>query len=149
MIHSIRAQTDQGREKPRGGAGVADEKFCRLRRYFRAAACDAHGSGLGVDLDLNAELVEGRGHDFRVPAEKGVGQGDRAVGQSGEEQGAVRDALRAGQGDLAAHGARERVDRQRIGQGHGSSSVNEPGRSAKVFFRAAARHVAPSPSWPV
>ena len=48
----------------------------------------------------------------RVPAEQGPVQFDGVVGEGGEDEGAVRDALRAGQVDPLAHRAGEWNDRE-------------------------------------
>ncbi len=100
----------QGGEKTSGGAGVADKKLSRLCGNFPALAGDLHGLRRGVGRDLDAERIERLGHDLRILAEQGVGEGDRRVAQGGEQQGAVREALRAGQRHRAARRVREGRD---------------------------------------
>ena len=70
-----------------------------------------------------AELDQALHHDLGVFAPEGAAKFGTTLGESGEDEGAVGDALGAGHGDFRAHGGRERDDLDDRRQRHRAGKV--------------------------
>ena len=126
-IHAI-AQTNHRREKSRRRACVSDEQFQRLFRRpcvrdFSTQPANrdrpiAKFRHIRFDFYLEAQNLQCLDHHLRVLAPERPGERDLAIRQRREDEGAVRDALRAGHGDFGAHRFGERDDFNEIGQRH-------------------------------
>ena len=100
----------RGGQEPRGGAGVADEEHPRCGGKVPSPPSISKRFGLLVGADRDPELVERTRHVAGVVAEEGAGQGGWAIGESGDQQRAVGDALGAGHVGRARDRARDRLD---------------------------------------
>ncbi len=126
-IHAF-AETNHRREKPRRRARVADEEFHRLfdrsaARHFPALPIDRDRSvarlrWIGCDVHHEADFLEALDHHLGVLAPERALERDFAVGQRGQDECAVRNALRARHRDLGVDGFRERDDLDQIRQSH-------------------------------
>ena len=97
------AEGEEGGEEARRGTGVANEEFGALRGDVPAEAGDGH-FGIGfIELDVEAEGLQGSGKVTRVVGEEGVGQTRGSVRERGDQQGAVGKGLGAGDAD-GGHG---------------------------------------------
>ena len=118
-VEAVRGGGAERGEKTRGGAGEADEKISGADGETFRLLGDAEGVGGLVGHDSESKFPQRLGHEMRVLAEKRAGERDGRVAERGEQEGAVGEALRAGQSDFAADGAREGFDREQVGQGGG------------------------------
>ena len=84
MIGARRVQTNQGREKARRGAGVADFDRGITLRDFTAPTRDRDGESRFISCNFEAQGAQCRNHDPRIPAEEGVAECDRGGTKRGK-----------------------------------------------------------------
>jgi hypothetical protein len=123
------AEAEERGEESGGGAGVADEDFERVAGGAGVWDLSAEtvnddlavGGVMGVwlDLEVEPEALQGRGHDLGIFAPECALEGDGLGGEGSQGEGAVCDAFGAGEGDGAARGCGGRDDFYERGQGHG------------------------------
>ncbi len=129
------SQTAKGRQEPGGGAGIADEQFERLlrrasARYLSVQAINGDrpvGGLLRVQIDIHQEIqvAQAIDHDLGVLAPEGAAQHGFTFGQSGQHQGSVRDAFRAGHGDYRRGWRDPGDDLDERGNGHAGGYSGE------------------------
>ena len=123
------AKADQGRQKPRRRAGVANENpqrglQCSAAGNFASPAPDndravAKLLGIFSNLYFKTQRAQPLDHHLGVLAPQGAAQGRLALGQRREDQRAIGDALGAGHRDPGLHGFLQRDDFDEVRQRHG------------------------------
>jgi hypothetical protein len=109
-------RTKRGQET-RGRAREPDEQLGGLRRNPAAATVDRDLAARWVGFQRETEFRQRIRHQVRVLAEERAGDFHRTlIAERRQQEGAVRDALGAGQRHLPAHGMRERRNGQQVRQ---------------------------------
>src|SRR5581483_6250023 len=111
-------QRERRRQRPQCGPGVAQEQIRLARGKASATAFDPALGSRSDALDADTERLERLQHAFGVVRNQEVLDSGRPLAQSGEQQGAVGDALRPRQAHRAG-GAVQGSEIEMVGRVHG------------------------------
>ena len=112
-----RAERERSHQRAHRRARIAEPEDRLLRERPRADALD--DERLRIALDATAELLQRLEHHLRIVGVEQALDRRRARGEAGEQEGAVRDALRSRDAHRAAD-ARERRQVEEAGREHGA-----------------------------
>src|SRR5262245_29047506 len=106
-------KTYEGREKPRRGPGVSNEKLPRLllraaSRDFATFPIDGYRSvarflGVGPYIHHEAQLLQAFNHHLGIFAPERTLQRGFSTRESGQDQGPIRNALRTRHRDFSTY----------------------------------------------